>query len=198
MILGLVKNVNGGMGGRIAKYEQFQNIFVERGQPPLAFKRWPKISLDRQKRLLYHTKIVGILKLIMKKIVAITVTAVLTLSVLVSGASGYSDCSVQCMREMAKAHPHAAVESTKLRMPNCCSGRMLIPCEMNTTPEVKIPVCSIMSYRSTASANLFGIGMTPSAADTGHIRTHKAGLRLFFGKFYKDPPIYLNTLSLLC
>ena len=43
----------------------------------------------------------------MKKIVAAILTFVLTLTVLISGASGYSDCAVKCMRAMAKAHPHA-------------------------------------------------------------------------------------------
>lgn len=134
----------------------------------------------------------------MKKIVAIILTSALTFTLLISGASGYSDCAVQCMQEMAKAHPHTAVDSIDLRMPNCCSGRMITPCEMNTAPEVRIPACSIMRHHSTVSANLLGLGLTSSTADTTDIRAVNVGLRLFLGKFYKDPPIYLHNLSLLC
>ena len=169
MILGFVKNVN----------------------------RRPKIPLDRQKGLLYHTETVGIMKSIMNKIVAITLTAVLTLTVLISGASGYSDCAAICMREMAKAHPHATMGSISLRLPDCCSGSMQSPCEMNTPPEVKIPECSIASH-PTVSGQLTAIGMMSGVADSDLTRTMQVGQRSIVGAFYKDPPIYLQTLSLLC
>ena len=133
----------------------------------------------------------------MRKIVAITLTAVLSLTVLISGASGYSDCAVKCMREMAKDHPHAAMGSTRLRLPDCCSGGMQSPCEMNTAPEVKIPECSIASH-PTVFTPLTSIGMMSGVADTALNRTLRFGLRAAVGEVYKDPPIYLQTLSLLC
>ncbi len=133
----------------------------------------------------------------MKKLIAITLTCVLTLTVLISGASGYSDCAVRCMREMAKTHPHASMGSTHLRVPDCCSGGKQSPCEMNTAPQVKIPECSIASH-PTVSVKLFGIGMTSSAADSDFLRSTVVNLRTIVGEFYKDPPIYLRTLSILC
>lgn len=133
----------------------------------------------------------------MKRIVAITLTAVLTLTVLISGASGYSDCAVRCMREMAKTHPHAAMGSTVLHIPDCCSGSRQSPCEMNAAPEVKIPECSIASH-PTVSTHLTAIGVISGVADTDPTRTSQVGLRTIVGEYYKDPPIYLQTLSLLC
>ncbi len=133
----------------------------------------------------------------MKKLIAITLTCVLTLTVLISGVSGYSDCAVRCMREMAKAHPHAAMGSTHLSVPDCCSGGKQSPCEMNTAPQVKIPECSIASH-PTVFANLTGIGMATNVADSDHIRSMPAGLRAIVAEFHKDPPIYLRTLSILC
>lgn len=137
------------------------------------------------------------MKSMMKKIVAITLTAVLSLTVLISGASGYSNCAVRCMREMAMAHPHAAMGTTSLRVPDCCSGSMQSPCEMNSAPEVKIPECSIASH-PTASGHLTAFGVMSSVADADLIRTAQIGLRSIVGEFYKYPPIYLQTLSLLC
>ena len=133
----------------------------------------------------------------MKKIVAITLTAVLTLTVLISGASGYSDCTVRCMREMAKAHPHNAMCSTSLRLLDCCSGGMQSRCEMNAAPEVKIPECSIASH-PTVSTHLTAIGVMSGDADTELACRSQVGLRTIVGKYYKDPPIYLQTLSFLC
>lgn len=133
----------------------------------------------------------------MKEIVAITLAAVLTLTVLISGASGYSDCAARCMREMATVHPHAAMGSTSLRLPDCCSGGMQSPCEMNTAPEVKIPECSITSH-PTVSFHSNAIGMMSRVADPDHYRNLQVGRSDVPGKFYKDSPIYLSTLSLLC
>ena len=137
------------------------------------------------------------MKSIMKKTVAITLTAVLTLTVIISGASGYADCAVRCMREMAKTHPHAAMDSKSLRLPDCCSGGMQSPCEMNAVPEVKIPECSITSH-PTVSFHSTAIGIMSRTADADHYRNLQVGLSDVPGKFYKDPPIYLSTLSLLC
>ena len=133
----------------------------------------------------------------MKKLIAIILTCVLTLTVLISGASGYSDCAVRCMREMAKDHPHAAMGSTHLRVPDCCSGGEQSPCEMNTAPQVEIPECSIASH-PTASENLIGMGIASSVTDSDHIRSMPAGLHTIVAEFHKDPPIYLRTLSILC
>ena len=159
--------------------------------------RRSKIPLDRQKGLLYHTKKVGILELMMKKFVAITLKDVLACTVLISGASGYYDCAAVCMREMAKVNPHAAMGSPSLRLPDCCSGKMQRPCEMNAAPEVKIPECSITSH-PTVSVHLTAIGMLSGVADADHIRKLQFGLRHVPVEFYKDSPIYLLTLSLLC
>ena len=133
----------------------------------------------------------------MKKIVAAILTFVLTLTVLISGASGYSDCAVKCMRAMAKAHPHATTGSTNLRVPDCCSGGMQSACEMNSAPQVKIPECSLTS-QPTVSAHLIGTGMISTDTDSHHIRRMQVALRTVVGEFYKDPPIYLRTLSILC
>jgi hypothetical protein len=156
-----------------------------------------KIPLDRKIQLLYHSKTVGIIGSMMKKLVAKTLIFLLPLTVLISGASGYSDCAVKCMREMAKAHPHATMGSKHLRVPDCCSGGMQSPCEMNKAPQVKIPECSIASH-ATVFANLIGIGMISSNADSDHIRTMQVALRTIAIVSYKDPPIYLRTLSILC
>lgn len=133
----------------------------------------------------------------MKKFVAITLTFLLGITVLISGASGYSDCAVKCMREMAKAHPHAAMGSVSLRVPNCCSGAMQNTCEMNSAPQVDIPECSIMSH-PTVSPKWIGTGIISSDADSDHILKMPVGLRFIAGQLNKTPPIYLLTLSLLC
>jgi hypothetical protein len=145
---------------------------------------------------IYHTKTLGNLKSIMQKLVATTLTFVLTFAVLISGASGYSDCAVRCMREMAKAHPHAAMGSTRLRVPDCCSGNRQSLCEMNTVVEVKIPECSI-PYSPTVFSYLSAVGMIARPADVEPARPLQVGQRILVKEFYKDPPIYLQTLSLL-
>ena len=132
----------------------------------------------------------------MKKIVAITLTAVLTLTVLISGASGYSDCALRCMRKAAGTQPHATMESTSPRLPDCCSGSMQNPCEMNTAPEVKIPECSIATH-PTGATHFKTIGMISDVADADISRILQVYLRTIVGEFYKDAPIYLQTLSFL-
>jgi hypothetical protein len=133
----------------------------------------------------------------MNKRITIAFAFVLTLTVLISGASGFSDCAVKCMREMAEIHPHATMGSKHLRVPDCCSGGQQSPCEMNEAPQVKIPECSIASH-PTVSVNLIAIGMISSNADSDHIRTMQVALRSIATVPYKDPPIYLRTLSILC
>ena len=133
----------------------------------------------------------------MKKNIAIALTCLLSITMLVSGASGYSDCAVECMREMAKTHPQATMGSTHLRVPDCCSGQAQSPCEMSSAPEVKIPECSIASH-PRVSAHLVSIGIIASDAESDHIRTMQVGLRTIVEEYYKDPPIFLRTLSILC
>jgi hypothetical protein len=133
----------------------------------------------------------------MRKIVAITLTAVLNLTVLIAGVSGYSDCALRCTRGMAKAHPHAAMGSTTLRLPDCCSGGMQSPCEMKAVAEVKIPECSIASH-PTVFTPLTTIGMMSGVAEADLSRVLQVRLRTIAGEYYKDPPIYLQFLSLLC
>lgn len=133
----------------------------------------------------------------MNKLLAITLAFVLTLTVLISGASGYSDCAVRCMREMAKTHPQAAMGSTHLRVPDCCSGQAQSPCEMSSAPEVKIPECSIARH-PRVSAHLVSIGIIANDAESDHIRTMLVGLGTIVEEYYKDPPVYLRTLSILC
>lgn len=131
-----------------------------------------------------------------KRIVALAITAVLVFTVLISGASGYSDCAAICMREMAKAHPHTPTGSARLRVPDCCSGSMQSPCEMKTAPAVKIPEC-LISNHSSLSTHLTAIGMIAGVADADLTRSLKVNVRTIVGESYKDPPIYLQTLSLL-
>jgi len=116
---------------------------------------------------------------------------------LVSGASGYSDCAVECMREMTKTRPHAAMGSANLSVPDCCSGGMQNSCEMNSVPPVKMHACSIMSHQKL-SPNLIGIGIISSDADSDLIHATPVGLRYISGQLNKTPPIYLLTLSILC
>lgn len=131
------------------------------------------------------------------KLLAITLVFVLTLTVLISGASGYSDCAVRCMREMAKAHPPATMDSTHLRVPDCCSGQAQSPCEMSSAPEVKIPEGFIASH-PRVSAHLVSIGIIANDAESDYIRTMLVGSGTIVEENYKDPPIYLRTLSILC
>jgi hypothetical protein len=133
----------------------------------------------------------------MKAIIAITLTFLLTLTVLISGASGYSDCAVKCMRAQSKAHPHAAMGSTNLRVPDCCAGGMPSTCEMNSAPRVKIPECSITSG-PTVSPEWLHIGLIADDADADLIRLTQVNLRFTAGQLNKTPPIYLLTLSILC
>ena len=132
----------------------------------------------------------------MNKIVATALSFLLTLTVLISGASGYSDCAVKCMREMAKAGSHATMGSANLRLPDCCSGGMQSSCEMSSAPQVKIPECSISSH-PTVSPNLVGFGHISNDTDSDHHLTAQLDMRFLGGELFKDPPIYLLTLSIL-
>ena len=133
----------------------------------------------------------------MKKFIAITLTFLLSITVLISGASGYSDCAVKCMREMAKTHPHAAMGSVGVQMPDCCSGGMQNACEMNSAPQVNLPEFSIMCH-PTVFPHLSAIGFSSSDADPDLFPTTRVDLRFITGQPNKTPPIYLLTLSILC
>ncbi len=134
----------------------------------------------------------------MKKFIAISLTFILGITVLISGASGFSDCAVECQRAMQKAHPHAAMASVSLRVPNCCSGDMNNTCEMSPAPLVKIPECSI-TCNPTVSSNLISIGSITSDALTDRNQANHLDLRIIIaGESIKTPPIYLRTLSILC
>ena len=54
----------------------------------------------------------------MKKSIAITLIFLFSATVLLSSASGYSDCAAKCALEMAKAKQHASMGSMGLAGPN--------------------------------------------------------------------------------
>ena len=133
----------------------------------------------------------------MKKPVAITLAFIFSVTVLLSGAFGYSDCAAICAREMAKANHHAAMGSASLAAPNCCSGAMKNTCEMAQMLEIKIPECSVTSHR-TVSADPFSIGFLASDTDTDISQPTQSIRRLIVGEINSKLPIYLKTLSILC
>jgi hypothetical protein len=133
----------------------------------------------------------------MTKYVAITLVFLFSVTVLISGASGYSDCEVKCLREMAKARPHAEMGIVSLRLPNCCSGGMKNTCEMNSTPTVQIPVCATTS-NPMPPPHMVVIGLVSSDAESDQIPAIQIDLRFKAGHVNKTPPIYLRTLSILC
>ena len=133
----------------------------------------------------------------MKKLGAITLTFLFSITVIISGASGYSDCKVKCMRELAKAHPQAMTGPVSLRVPDCCSGSVQKTCEMNSAPPLKIPVCTTVST-PTVFAYIFGFGLISINAESDAIRTSRVNLHFIAGRLNKTPPIYLHTLTLLC
>ena len=133
----------------------------------------------------------------MKKSIAIVLTFIFSATVLLSSASGFSDCATQCAHEMAKARQHASMDSMGLAAPNCCSGTMKNACEMAGTPEIKIPECSMPSH-STVTSNPTGIGLLSGNIETDITRLTQAGRQFNSGHISKTPPIYLQTLSLLC
>ena len=133
----------------------------------------------------------------MKKFIAITLTCILSITLLISGASGFSDCAVECQRAIQKTHAHAAMASANLRVPHCCSGDMQNTCEMNRPPLVEIPECSVMG-NPTPSSNLIGFGSISGDTLADQKHSTQVDLRSMAGESNKTPPIYLRTLSILC
>jgi hypothetical protein len=156
-----------------------------------------KNYLDRKKKGLYYTKLVGNINFDMKKPVAITLAFVFSVTVLLSGAFGYSDCAAMCAREMAKAQQHASMGSSGLAAPNCCSGAMNNNCEMAQTLEIKIPECSMASHQ-TATPNPISMGFISGDAELDSLRATQSNRRFFAGEINSKLPIYLKTLSILC
>lgn len=156
-----------------------------------------KNYLDRKTADLYYTKKLGIVCLNMKKSIAITIAFLFSGTVLLSGAFGYSDCAAKCAYEMAMAHQHTAMGSASLAAPNCCSGTMKNSCEMATTVEIKIPECCMTSHQ-TVAPDPIGMGFISSDIATDNFRATQSNRRFIAGKINKAPPIYLQTLSILC
>ena len=156
-----------------------------------------KNYLDRKTADLYYTKKLGIVCLNMKKSIAITIAFLFSVTVLLSGALGYSDCAAKCAFEMAKVLQHTAMGSASLAAPNCCSGTMKNSCEMATTVEIKIPECSMTSHQTVVSDPI-GMGFISSDIATDNFRATQSNRRFIAGKINKAPPIYLQTLSILC
>ncbi len=133
----------------------------------------------------------------MKRSVAIALAFLFSVSVLLSGASGYSDCAAKCAYEMAKAHQHAAMGSAGLAAPNCCSGAMKNTCEMAGTVEIKIPECSMTSQR-TVTPDPIGFGFLPGDTGSDRLRQIQSNRRFITGEIKPKIPLYLEKLSLLC
>jgi hypothetical protein len=133
----------------------------------------------------------------MKKATAISLAFLFSLTVLLSGASGYSDCAAECAYEMAKAHPHSAMGSAKLKGLNCCSGVIKNTCEMDRTIEIKIPECSTACHAKVSSKPI-SVGFLPNDFGTDRLRLPPFNLQI--GADEKRPKrlIYLETLSILC
>ncbi len=133
----------------------------------------------------------------MKKFFAIPLILIFSVTALLSGAMGYSDCATKCAYEMAKAHQHASMGSMGLAAPNCCSGTLKNGCEMTGAPEVKIPECSMPSYPNS-TLNLKGVGFISGTIQRDITGVSFAGLQFGTSQSNKTPPIYLQTLSILC
>ncbi|MGD9080277.1 MAG: hypothetical protein PVG96_13100 [Desulfobacterales bacterium] len=132
----------------------------------------------------------------MKKPVAITLAFIFSVTVLLSGAFGYSDCAAKCAREMAKANHHASMGSASLAGTNCCSGAMKNTCEMAQMLEIKIPECSVTSHQ-TVSADPISIGFLLGDTDTDIFQPTRSSRRFIAGEINSKLPIYLKTLSIL-
>jgi len=156
-----------------------------------------KNYLDRKVEALYYTKIVGNNGPKMKKSVALAFAFLFSVSVLLTGAFGYSDCAAKCGHEMARASQHAAMESTGLAAPNCCAGAMKNSCEMAGAFEIKIPECS-MTCRRTVAPDSIGIGFLSRDAESDRFQPHPSNRRSFIGKINLNIPLYLKKLALLC
>jgi hypothetical protein len=133
----------------------------------------------------------------MKKPVAITIACLFSITLLLSGAFSGSDCAVRCADKMTKAHPQASMGSAGLVAPTCCSGTMKNTCQMGGTPEIKIPVCS-MSNHPTGVPDPASIGLLSIIIDADALRASRTARQSQTGHINKTPPLYLQTLTLLC
>jgi hypothetical protein len=133
----------------------------------------------------------------MKKPFALSLIFLFSVTVLLSGASGYSDCAAECAYEMAKAHAHSAMGSAMLKAPNCCSGAMKNTCEKGSRVEVKIPECS-MSCHTPGSPKPISIGFLPNDSGTDRFRPAPFNLQIRADEKRPKPTVYLETLTLLC
>ena len=133
----------------------------------------------------------------MKKTVAITIAFLFSVTVLLSGVFGFTDCAAECAYEMAQAHPHTSMGSATLAAPNCCSGASKGNCEMAGTVEIKISECSMTSHQ-TVAPDPISIGFLPSDTETDFFRPTQFNRRFIAGKINSKLPIYLKTLSILC
>ena len=132
----------------------------------------------------------------MKKPVAITLTFIFSVTVLLSGAFGSSDCAALCAREMAKANHHTSMPSASLVATNCCSGAMKNSCEMAQMLEIKIPECSMTGHH-TVSVNPISIGFLTDDTNNNIFRSTQSSRRFIAGEINSKLPIYLKTLSIL-
>ena len=132
-----------------------------------------------------------------QKIFTLILVFLFSITVLLSGATGYSDCAVKCMRAKAMAQSHAEIGSVNMQMPTCCSAGLKNTCEMDSAPQVKIPECSIASH-PTVSPEWTHVGFKTLNTDSDLFRTTQVDQRFVNGCLTKPPPIYLLTLSILC
>jgi hypothetical protein len=133
----------------------------------------------------------------MKKSIAITLIFLFSATVLLSSASGYSDCAAKCALEMANAKQHVSMGSMGLAGPNCCSGTLKNTCDMAGTPQIKIPECSMPSH-PTVTPNPTAVGILSVGVGIDISRVTQAGLQFSSAHIPKTLPIYLQTLSILC
>jgi hypothetical protein len=133
----------------------------------------------------------------MKKPAAISLVFLFSVTVLLSGASGYSDCAAECAYEMAKAHAHSAMGSAKLTAPNCCSGAIKNTCEMDRTVEIKIPECSTACH-APGSPKPISIGFLANDSGTDRFRPTPFNLQIRADEKRPKQPVYLETLTILC
>jgi hypothetical protein len=156
-----------------------------------------KNYLDRKAEALYYTKTVGKSGPKMKKPVVLAFSFLFSVSVLLTGAFGYSDCAAKCGHEMAKASQHAARELPGLAAPNCCAGATKNTCEMAGAFEIKIPECS-MTCRRTVAPDSIGIGLLSRDTESDLFQPNPSDRRSFTGKINFNIPLYLKKLALLC
>ncbi|MGD2036913.1 MAG: hypothetical protein PVH28_03455 [Desulfobacterales bacterium] len=133
----------------------------------------------------------------MKKPAAISLVFLFSVTVLLSGAFGYSDCAAECAHEIAKVHAHASMGSATLTEPNCCSGAMKHTCEMGRMFEIKIPECST-AHPAPVFPKPNSIGYLPNNFATDHFRLTPFNPQISADEKRPKRPVYLETLSILC